>query len=102
MLKKKLYLRMFDIVDTVFSYERELIICLFLQDFSTGKGSSLHLICNAHTTFLLCAADLSTWHYQDWYWSRNTRDHNLINDTWNEFTNPYADSTTDNKDDDVW
>ena len=38
---KKLYLHMSDIVDTAFSYERELIICTFLQDFSTGKGSSL-------------------------------------------------------------
>ena len=45
---------MFDIVDTAFSYERELIVCSFLQDFSKGKGSSLQLICNAHTAFLLC------------------------------------------------
>ena len=44
---------MFDIVDTAFSYERELIVCSFLQDFSKGKGSSLRLICNAHTAFLL-------------------------------------------------
>ena len=47
---------MFDIVDTVFSYKREFIICLFLQDFSKGKGSSLQLFCNAHTAFLLCGA----------------------------------------------
>ena len=48
---------MFDIVDVVFSYERELIVS-FLQDFSKRKGSSLQLICNAHTTFLLCGEDL--------------------------------------------
>ena len=35
---KKLYLHMFDMVDTAFSYERELI--KFLQNFS-GKGGSL-------------------------------------------------------------
>ena len=47
---------MLDIVDrpTTISYERELIICSFLLDFSKGKGSSLQLICNAHTAFLLC------------------------------------------------
>ena len=50
---------MFDIVDTTFSYERELIVYSFLQDFSTGKGSSLKLNCNAHTAFLLCGAELS-------------------------------------------
>ena len=42
---KKLYLRVFDIVDTAFSSERELIVCSFLQDFSMEKGSSLQLIC---------------------------------------------------------
>ena len=47
---------MFDIVDTVFSYERELIVCSFVQDFSKGKGISLQLIWNAHTAFLLCTA----------------------------------------------
>ena len=51
---------MFDIVDTPFSYERELIVCSFLQDFSKGKGSSLQLIYNAHTAFLLCGADIVT------------------------------------------
>ena len=51
---------MFDIiVDTAFSYERELIVCSFLQDFSKGKGSSLQLICNAHTAFLLCGAEMN-------------------------------------------
>ena len=47
---------MFDIVDTVFSYERELIVCSFLQDISKEKGSSLQLVCNAHTALLLCGA----------------------------------------------
>ena len=55
---KKLYLHMFDIVDTAFSYERELITCSFLQDFSKGKGSSLQLICNTHTAFLFCGSEL--------------------------------------------
>ena len=51
---KKLYLHMFHIVDTVFSYVRELIVCSYLQDFSNRKGSCLQLICNPHTTFSLC------------------------------------------------
>ena len=55
---KKLYLHVFDIVDIVLSYERELIVCLILYDLSKGKGSSLQLICNAHTAFLLCRAVL--------------------------------------------
>ena len=42
---------MFDIVDTAFSYERELIVCSFLQDFSKGKESSLQLICKPPTAF---------------------------------------------------
>ena len=45
---------MFDRVDTAFSYERELIACSFLHDFSKAIGSSLQLLCNAHTTFLRC------------------------------------------------
>ena len=44
---------MFEIVDTAFGYEREVIIRSFLQDFSKGKESTLQLICNAHTAFLL-------------------------------------------------
>ena len=55
---KKLYLHMFDLVDTVFSYESELFVCSFLQDFSMGKGSSLQLICNAHAAFFLCVAEI--------------------------------------------
>ena len=33
------------------SHERQLIICSFWQDFSEEKGSSLQVICNAHTLF---------------------------------------------------
>ena len=54
---KKLYLHIFETVDTTFGYERELIVCSFLQDFSKGKGSKLELIGNAHTAFLLCGAE---------------------------------------------
>ena len=54
---KKLYLHMFDKVNTVFSYERELIVCSFLQDYAKGKEGSLQLICNAHTAFLICETD---------------------------------------------
>ena len=46
---KKLYLNMFDMVDTAFSYEKEWIICSFLQEFSNGKGSS----CNSSATHIL-------------------------------------------------
>ena len=49
---------MFDIVDAAFSYERELIVCSFLQDFSKEKGGSLQLIYNAHTVFLLCEVEM--------------------------------------------
>ena len=49
---------MFDKVDTALSYETELIVYSFLQDFSKEKGSNLQLSCNAHTAFLLCGADL--------------------------------------------
>ena len=55
---KKLFFHMLDIIDTAFGYEREVIVCSFLQDFSKGKGSSLHLICNAHIAFLLCGANI--------------------------------------------
>ena len=55
---KKLYLHMSDIVDTAFSYDRKLIVCSFLQDISMGKGSSLQLIFNTLTAFLLCGAEL--------------------------------------------
>ena len=52
---------MFDIVDTAISYKQELIVCLFLQDFSKEKESSLHLIYNAQTAFLLCWPDVVKW-----------------------------------------
>ena len=55
-----MYLHKFDIVDTLFSNERDLIACSFLQDFPKGKGSSLQIIYNAHTAFLLCEAVLFT------------------------------------------
>ena len=52
---------MFYIVDTAFSYERESIVSAhLLQDFSNGRGSSLQLICNTHTTILLCGAEIKT------------------------------------------
>ena len=54
---KKMYLYTYDIVHTAVSYESELIVCSFLQDFYKGKGSSLQLICNAHTVFSIYGAD---------------------------------------------
>ena len=54
-----MFLHMFAIEDTAFSYERELILCLFLQDFSKRKGSSLQLFCNAHTALYFVVHDLS-------------------------------------------
>ena len=68
---------MFDIVDTAFSYERELIVCLFLQDFSKEKGSSLQLICNAHTAFLLCEADLGINQLADNHENCGSREHRV-------------------------
>ena len=50
---------MFHIVDAALSYERELIVCSFLQNFSMGKGSSLQIICNAHTAFLHFRAEFN-------------------------------------------
>ena len=43
---------MFDIVDTAFNYDGEWAASSFLQE------SSLHIICNAHTAFLLCLAEM--------------------------------------------
>ncbi len=48
---------MVDMVDTAFSYGRTLIVCLFIQEFSKVKESSLHVIWNADTAFLLGGAD---------------------------------------------
>ena len=39
---------MFDIVDTAFKYERELIVCWFLEDFFKEKESSLQLLSAIH------------------------------------------------------
>ena len=46
---------MFDTVDTTLGYERELIFCPFLRDFSKGKGINLQCI---YTAFLLCEAPI--------------------------------------------
>ncbi len=51
---------MFDIVDTSFSYVRWLIVCSSLQEFSKTKESTLHVIWNVDTAFLLCGAEV--WH----------------------------------------
>ena len=55
---KRLYVHMFDIVDTPFRYGRGLIICSSLQKFSKIKESSLCVILNADAAFLLCGADM--------------------------------------------
>ena len=53
---------MIDIVDTAFSYKRGLIVCSFrgsfLQDFSKVKGSTLELIWNTHTAFILTVGQI--------------------------------------------
>ena len=49
---------MFNVVDTAFRYGRELIVCLFCQEFFKVKESSVHVILNADTAFLLGGADL--------------------------------------------
>ncbi len=51
---------MFDIVGTLFSYGRGLIVCLSLQEFSKTKESTLCVIQNADTAILLCEADLAS------------------------------------------
>ena len=48
---------MFDMVDTAFTYERALIVCQFLPEFSMRKESSLHEIWNADTAFFLVGAE---------------------------------------------
>ncbi len=54
---RRLYVHMFDLVDTPFSYGRGLIVCSSLQEFSKTKESTLHVIWNGDTAFLLCGAD---------------------------------------------
>ncbi len=55
---KRFYVHMFDIVDTLFSYGRGLIICSSLQEFSKTKESTPHVIWNVDTAFLLHWADM--------------------------------------------
>ncbi len=49
---------MFGIVDTPFTYWRGLIVCSSFQEFSKTKESTLHVIWNVDTVFLLCGADM--------------------------------------------
>ena len=49
---------MFGIVDTAFSNGRRLIVCSSCQEFSKTKESTLRVIENADTAFLLCGADM--------------------------------------------
>ena len=64
---------MFDIVDTALIFERELMVCSFLKDLSKEEGSSLQLICNAHTAILLCGAAMVTCSVlQDLWYSEHT------------------------------
>ncbi len=49
---------MFDTSDTPFIMEKQWLY-LFLQEFSKAKESTLHVILNAHTAFLLCGAALN-------------------------------------------
>ncbi len=50
---KRLYVHMFDIVDILFSHGRGLVVCSSLQEFSKAKESTLHVIWNVYTVFLL-------------------------------------------------
>ena len=47
---------MFDIVDTPFSFT--IIVCLSLQEFSKTKESTVRVIPNVDTAFLLCEAEM--------------------------------------------
>ncbi len=49
---------MFDVADTVFSYWRALIVCLFLQESFKVKESSLYVIWNTDTAFLRSGAEI--------------------------------------------
>ncbi len=49
---------MFGMVDTSFSNGRGLIVCSSLQEFSKAKESTLHVIWNIDTAFLLCEAEM--------------------------------------------
>ncbi len=54
MVKGCIYIIMFDIVDTLFSYGRALTVCKVLQEFSNVKETTHHVIFNMHTGFLFC------------------------------------------------
>ena len=56
--KKVVCTYMFDIVDTPFIYGRGLIVCSSLHEFSKTKESTLHVIWNVDTVFLVCGTDL--------------------------------------------
>ncbi len=58
----------FDMVDTVFAYSKALIICSYFQESSKIKESSLCVIWNAHTAFLLCGADINTYTFKRKIW----------------------------------
>ena len=73
---KMLFVHMLDIVDTTFSYGRELIVCLFLQESSKVKESSLYEIWNADTAFLVTCSyfiyltrSQLTMNYSNFVWS---------------------------------
>ena len=51
---------MFCIADAAFSYERELIVCSYLQNFCKGKGSRLQFICIAHTAGRILFVDIKS------------------------------------------
>ena len=58
---KRLYVQLFNMADTAFSYGRALIICQFVQESFKVKESSLQ-IWNADITFLLSGPGL-VYHY---------------------------------------
>ena len=63
---RMLYLQMFDIIVDRSLVMKENWSCTRSARFFKGKGSSLQLICNAHTAFLLCWAALSKWDKFSW------------------------------------
>ncbi len=56
-LKGCMYI-MFDIIDTHLRHGRGLIVCSSLQEFSKTKESTLYVIWNVDTAFLLCGAEI--------------------------------------------
>ncbi len=51
-----MYVHLFHMADTAFSYGRVLIVCYIFQESSKVKESSWHKIGNADTAFLLCSS----------------------------------------------